>query len=56
MQHVINALRHAYTIRAMRHALQRAGLNGDHDVSSDMFRGAPEHVAAAALARATVGA
>ena len=56
MTAVIASLRYCVTLRQMRGILQSWGLDGSKDVDSSMYCASLDLVAAAALARATIGA
>lgn len=49
-------LKHCYTLRDIRHALQAMGLCADIGTASSVLIGTDEFIIAAALARSTVGA
>lgn len=56
MRAVIRDLAHCITLRQLRDTLQSWGLDGSRDVDTSMYCASLELVAAAALARSTIGA
>ena len=55
MHTLIQALRHAHTLRNIRETLQSFGLQADIGTNSCVLCGAPEFVIAAAIARSQSG-